>query len=74
MIKHCYYFVSRSISFKETDVGKISEYPKKDVKNLKHKFFLKFPTGSTVSNSSVTQYVVVNSALYGKGSVVSFEF
>lgn len=55
---------SVSISFKETDVGKISDYPKKDLKNLKHKFYLKFPTGSTASNSSVTQYVVVNSALY----------
>lgn len=55
---------SVSISFKETDVGKISGYPQKDLKNLKHKFNLKFPTSSTVSNSSVTQYVVVNSALY----------
>ncbi|XP_052697016.1 uncharacterized protein LOC128175432 [Crassostrea angulata] len=51
-------------AFKETDVGKISDYPKKDLKNLKHKFYLKFPTGSTASNSSVTQYVVVNSAVY----------
>ncbi|XP_022325110.1 uncharacterized protein LOC111125484 isoform X4 [Crassostrea virginica] len=55
---------SVSISFKETDVGKVSGYPQKDLKNLKHKFYLQFPTGFTASNSSVTQYVVVNSALY----------
>lgn len=72
LLKQCYFFICRSISFKETDVGKVSGYPKKDLKNLKHKFYLKFPTGSTASNSSVTQFVVVNSALYGiTGSVVA---
>ncbi|XP_061182989.1 uncharacterized protein LOC133191249 isoform X3 [Saccostrea echinata] len=55
---------SVSISFKETEVGKVSGYPQKDLKNLKHKFYLDFPTGATASNSSVTQYVVVNSAVY----------
>ncbi|XP_048781266.2 uncharacterized protein LOC125683830 isoform X2 [Ostrea edulis] len=55
---------SVSISFKETDVGKVSGYPLKDLKNLKHKFYLKFPTGFTASNSSVTEFVVVNSVLY----------
>ncbi|XP_062583373.1 uncharacterized protein LOC134245129 isoform X2 [Saccostrea cucullata] len=55
---------SVSISFKETEVGKVSGYPQKDLKNLKHKFYLDFPTGFTASNSSITQYVVVNSAVY----------
>ena len=59
-------FYCSSISFKETDVGKVSGYPQKDLKNLKHKFYLQFPTGFTATNSSVTQYVVVNSALYGE--------